>query len=587
MFTFPYMFYMVTSKENHSMKVRKISLVSKICFVILLLILFSDIFLGIVTYKRSDEMINNQIRSNTESIASAVAAMIDGNIVASVQPGEESTEDYLKVSYDLTTFLDSTGVEYVYTIRYAEGGGMEYAIDAQIEDFSSIGDEFNDYEAEPSLSGMIVSSSEPYTDDWGTHISSYAPIYVDGKVVAAVGVDVNMGWIEEQASTLLKEIFGVITICIIIGLIALVFIGMIMRKRFRLLNDKVEDLTKGDGDLTKQIDISTGDEFEVIGNNVNKLIELIRSMLLAIRDDSDRINDSSENIALNVRNALGEAQSVSDFVTSMSATMEETSASITDINSLMDEITTEFDSITEEINGGRSFANEVKGSATDMGENAEKERSSTEAKVAAMATAVTDKIEKSKAVKRIEDLTDNIISIANQTNLLALNASIEAARAGDAGRGFAVVATEIGELANNSQVAASEIQTVSAEVISAVNDLSEEASLLLDFVNDTTLSCFDDLVKISDEYVKSSERISDMMEKFADSSNHISDNINMISNSTKSVNDAVSDAAGGVSTAAKRSVTMSDNMSKIDEDAAASSEISEQLKSEIGKFRLE
>ena len=113
------------------MKVRRFSITNKLIFVVIVLFLVSDIILGYVTYEKSYDMLNNQIKSNTESIASAVAAMIDGSIVASVAPGEEDTDDYLIVSNDLTTFLDSTGVEYVYTIRPDGNGGIEYAIDAQ------------------------------------------------------------------------------------------------------------------------------------------------------------------------------------------------------------------------------------------------------------------------------------------------------------------------------------------------------------------------------------------------------------------------------------------------------------------------
>ena len=45
-----------------------------------------------------------------------------------------------------------------------------------------------------------------------------------------------------------------------------------------------------------------------------------------------------------------------------------------------------------------------------------------------------------ETMKKITELTGEILDIASQTNLLALNASIEAARAGEAGKRFAVVA---------------------------------------------------------------------------------------------------------------------------------------------------
>ena len=558
------------------MKVRKSSVTLKLIIAVVLLFLVSDVILAFVTYNKCSKILSDQIKSDTENIAKSVAEMIDGSIVASVKPGDENTDDYLKVSNMLTTFLDATGMEYIYTVRPAADGSMEYAIDAQIEDYSAIGDVFDDEEAAPALSGSVVSSSEPYTDDWGRHISSYAPVYDGDKITGAVGVDVNMEWVEAQMAALLRAIIMVAVIIVIISAVLLIVLGKTLSQKFVMLNDKIVELTKGDGDLTRHIDVNSGDEFEVIGNNINKLIEFIRVMLMSINSESNRLNLASVNIADNVKGARSDAKSISDTMTNVSSTMQETVASINEINSLMNEI-----------DGGRNFAHEVKGSASAIGASAEKERIAAKNRVDRMAESVSDKIERSKAVSRIEDLTGNIIAIADQTNLLALNASIEAARAGEAGRGFAVVATEIGNLANNSQTAASEIQTVSAEVISAVNQLAEEARKLLDFVNETTLGGFQNLVKTSEEYNSSAERISEMMERFAYASEQIQTNIDHIRESTNNVNTAVEDAANGVSKTAERSIEMSNNMTRIDEDAMASSEISNGLKAEVGKFKLE
>ncbi|MCR5002624.1 MAG: methyl-accepting chemotaxis protein [Lachnospiraceae bacterium] len=569
------------------MKVRKSSVTLKLIIAVVLLFLVSDVILAFVTYNKCSKILSDQIKSDTENIAKSVAEMIDGSIVASVKPGDENTDDYLKVSNMLTTFLDATGMEYIYTVRPAADGSMEYAIDAQIEDYSAIGDVFDDEEAAPALSGSVVSSSEPYTDDWGRHISSYAPVYDGDKITGAVGVDVNMEWVEAQMAALLRAIIMVAVIIVIISAVLLIVLGKTLSQKFVMLNDKIVELTKGDGDLTRHIEVNSGDEFEVIGNNINKLIEFIRVMLMSINSESNRLNLASVNIADNVKGARSDAKSISDTMTDVSSTMQETVASINEINSLMNEITTAFEGIVNEIDGGRNFAHEVKGSASAIGASAEKERIAAKNRVDRMAESVSDKIERSKAVSRIEDLTGNIIAIADQTNLLALNASIEAARAGEAGRGFAVVATEIGNLANNSQTAASEIQTVSAEVISAVNQLAAEARKLLDFVNETTLGGFQNLVKTSEEYNSSAERISEMMERFAYASEQIQTNIDHIRESTNNVNTAVEDAANGVSKTAERSIEMSNNMTRIDEDAMASSEISNGLKAEVGKFKLE
>lgn len=568
------------------MKVRKISITNKLIIGIIILFLVSDALLGFMAYRKSYLMLLDEIKSNSESLATVVAGQIDANVVATVQPGEEETEEYLAVSYQLTDFLEDSGVEYLYALRPSANGGMEYAVDGQIEDASFPGDVFEDEEARPALSGSVVSNSKPYTDEWGTHLSSYSPIYLDGKIVGAIGVDVSMDWINAQTSALLRTIIILCLIILAIGIFLLWLLSRPLSRSFKALDDKILELTKGDGDLTRSIELNTGDEFEVIGTHINKLIYFFRTMLLSIQQDSSKLNRSSSEIADNVKDARSDAQSISDTMTDMSSTMQETAASLNEINDLMSEITTSFEEIVREIDNGRDFAREVKSSASMIGNKAKDGRGTAETKVNDMAATVTDRIERSKAVSNIEDLTGNIIAIANQTNLLALNASIEAARAGEAGRGFAVVATEIGELANNSQSAATEIKDVSTEVICAVNELASEAQSLLDFVNETTMEGFTNLVNMSDEYIQSAERISEMMERFSDATAQIRANIDNIKRSTDSVNHAVEFAADGVSKTAERTIEMTSNMTRIDEEALSSSEISNELEAEVGKFKL-
>jgi len=77
------------------------------------------------------------------------------------------------------------------------------------------------------------------------------------------------------------------------------------------------------------------------------------------------------------------------------------------------------------------------------------------------------------------------------------------------------------------------------------------------------------------------------MERFSTSTTQIGMNIDHIRESTDVVNRAVEEAADGVSRTAEQTVQMSDNISRIDEDAAASSEISDGLKAEVGRFRLQ
>lgn len=85
---------------------------------------------------------------------------------------------------------------------------------------------------------------------------------------------------------------------------------------------------------------------------------------------------------------------------------------------------------------------------------------------------ITSSIDKvGNAVNDIIGFVTTIQNIADQTNLLALNAAIEAARAGEAGRGFAVVAENVRKLAEESNVAAKEVE----RLISALDNYTKSS----------------------------------------------------------------------------------------------------------------
>jgi methyl-accepting chemotaxis protein len=73
---------------------------------------------------------------------------------------------------------------------------------------------------------------------------------------------------------------------------------------------------------------------------------------------------------------------------------------------------------------------------------------------------------------KIEDMATSVSAIAAQTNLLALNAAIEAARAGEAGKGFAVVASEVRKLAEESNVATTQIFDMVNQLKSGLEDIA-------------------------------------------------------------------------------------------------------------------
>ena len=570
------------------MKVRKMKISLKIVIATLVLLVVSDVVLGISIYNRAKNLMVAQIKENAKNIDKCVAASVDGELLAEVQEGDVGSDAYNKVLEQLGLFLDNSGVEYVYTIRKNASGSTDFVVDSDPEDPGLPGEEFEDISEEmaAAFAGTTSVDSEPYTDEWGTHISAYSPIYVDGTVVGLAVVDLSVDWVNEQTSSIAALIIVICVIVLVVGVLVMIGISMVLQNGLSALDSKVQDLANGDGDLTKEVNITTGDEFEAIAGHINKLVTYIREIMLHISENSNTLMETSRGIADNMQSAETGARDISSTMEQMSSAMQETASSLNQVDELMDSVSTAFENIMDKVNAGSQYAHEMKTDAVAVSNTAASSSSEAKVKMEAMKASVGEKIEKSQAVKQIDVLTDNILNITSQTSLLALNASIEAARAGEAGRGFAVVATEIGKLAEDSAKAAGEIQSISTAVVNVVRELAEEAEEMLEFINENTMNAYNRLVETGTEYQKSAEHMDGMMTEITDISHQVREDLKQIKEYTDNVNTAVEETAAGVRRAAEETVEMTNDLGRIGEESADASNIATSLSQEVAKFKL-
>ncbi len=425
------------------------------------------------------------------------------------------------------------------------------------------------------------------SNEYGDLISSYVPIYdSEGKVVAVLGCDYDASDIKAKLGIITAICVGCAAgFLVIAAAIVYLFISKIT-KNIVLINDKIFDLVNNEGDLTQKLDIHSGDELELIGNNVNSLLEYIRRIMLNISSNSLELKGSSEVVSDNLRNAEMNITEVSATMEEMSAGMEETSASIIEITNSVHEVYNAINEINEKASVSAEQAYTAMEKAVRIYEDSISAQNAAKEKTTAISSEVTEKVEKSKSVKEIEELTDSILNIADQTNLLALNASIEAARAGEAGRGFAVVADEIGKLAQDSANSATRIRQVSAEVIEAVEQLADASKDMISFIDETTMGGFSSLQDTSYSYKEDIHQMSVTMQDFTASCEELKSNMDNIKESIEAANIAVEESAKGISNVSEISVSLTSSVSDIQEKANGNMNIAGMLNNEVNRFKL-
>lgn len=351
------------------------------------------------------------------------------------------------------------------------------------------------------------------------------------------------------------------------------------------LDSIVEKIDKNQGDLTERVSVKTIDEVGKMAAGINNFICQLQNVILKLKDISEQLNTSADAVNSRLSESNDSASSVSATMEELSASMEEISATLNQMADGSRTVLDEAKSMADKAGDGNTFVSGIKNKAAKMHQDTLKGKASAEDVVAAMTTAVTQSVEESKNVSQINELTDEILNISSQTNLLALNASIEAARAGDAGKGFSVVANEIRILAENSKSTANNIQLISDNVTTAVNKLADSTRELLDFVNNSVLTDYDNFAGIVEQYSNDADSMSRILAEFNEIAVEINKAVESMKTGIDDINIAVDESAKGIAGAAESTVNLADAISQIQRETENNQQISKELHSEVNRFK--
>ena len=241
--------------------------------------------------------------------------------------------------------------------------------------------------------------------------------------------------------------------------------------------------------------------------------------------------------------------------------------------------------ITKESQDMNSYATEMQSRAEDMKEKAVANKETTSRMITDIIETLKAAIEESKSVDRVNELTEEILSVSSQTNLLALNASIEAARAGEAGKGFAVVADEIRKLADSTRETANNIQSINALVTQAVNKLANNSNAIVEYIDGTIMPDYDRFVENGVQYRDDAAYVNTTMDHFEEKARNLQQIMEKTVDSIRDISTAIEESANSVGNAASSTTVLVSNIDTVHSEMETNQSISDRLKGEAGRFK--
>ena len=320
----------------------------------------------------------------------------------------------------------------------------------------------------------------------------------------------------------------------------------------------VINLLKGwSGDLTKRVQVRSGDEVGMLANWINRFFEKMQGMIKETSEHSNTLANSAEevnNFSVGLATGAEEMSSQSNTVATAS---EQTSANLNNISSTAEEMSNTVVAVATSIE-------EMSSSISEVAKNVQAEsKIATEANDQAKSTRkMMDKL--GESAKEIGKVIEVINDIADQTNLLALNATIEAASAGEAGKGFAVVANEVKELAKQTAQATGEISRQieeiqfstknSVDAIEYISDIIER----LNNISQTIVNAVEEQSVTANEIAKNVGAAKTAATDVAKNVGEAASGINNISHSILSLDAVVAESSQGASQVNQNSTRLTD-----------------------------
>ncbi|MBR5377168.1 MAG: hypothetical protein IK139_07800 [Lachnospiraceae bacterium] len=417
----------------------------------------------------------------------------------------------------------------------------------------------------------------------------YAAYYIQPFNDNIIIITMDESEIDAKISAVARQATIILVIIIIILSVAMFFVTKMLLRPVGDIVELVEQTGRLDFSHNKKTEylVLRADEMGRIARTIGGMRKSLRETVIEIDQVADELDANAKQLKDNTLRLNDNSSDNSATSEQLAAGMQETSATTETINGNVETMVRNTEQINDLSNKGEQLAADVRKKASQIKEQVGEASARTTQIFADVKTQSDAAIEQSKAVDKINELTETIKSIAGQTNLLALNASIEAARAGEAGRGFAVVAEEIGHLANQSSETVSGINVIVEEVHRSVDNMSGCLERAIAFVDKDVTADYGSFADLAQHYSDDAHSFEESMAEINEAVRSLSVSIEDVSGSINGINTTIGESADGVTDIAQKTTEIVTIATETDTVADTTVDSVAKMKEIVSRFVLE
>ncbi len=293
---------------------------------------------------------------------------------------------------------------------------------------------------------------------------------------------------------ILHQGIGVVFLLLILVLCLILFLRVSVLKPLDMVSNVARRLSKFD--LSVSITTDRKDEIGILLKAIDDMVQSLRNVIGQVQQGGLRVSSLATELSIAVKQqgeiVMSQVNSADSVVNSVDA--------ISSVSAVLVETMQHVATMSQET---AEFASSGQADLTRMEDVIQT--------IGAASLTISEKLGAiNEKADNITSVVTTITKVADQTNLLSLNAAIEAEKAGEYGRGFAVVALEIRRLADQTAVAALDIEQMVHMMQSAVSAGVMEMEKFIAEVRQSA----EDVHKISTQLTRIIEQVQTLLPNF-------------------------------------------------------------------------